>query len=240
MRFDCTRTYFWHCFSLVLDNPEITHLSVIDGSEIVENNPAIIQCKVESYPLSKVDWTYEDKTLNEGNNLVLQSNYTIQRAKCVDTGFYMCTATNIINMESYSDKKVVQLSVRCKYIILTFISSIKHKRQIYYTTLDLSFAHVTYFIEVPTCSIVFLVIRLSRDEQVHLLSRNWQQNLISLESNIYSFNPFRVTFQRKLDAFVTNIIAITKICRNILRLRWHEHIYPISYKSVKYYWREHE
>lgn len=133
MRFDCTRTYFWYYFFLVLDNPEITHLSVIDSNEIVENNTAIIQCKVESNPLSKVEWTFENKTLNEGNHDVLQSNYTIQRAKCVDTGFYMCTATNIINMESYSDKRVVQLSVRCKYIILTFFSSIKHNRQIYYT-----------------------------------------------------------------------------------------------------------
>ena len=85
---------------------------------------------MESNPLSKVDWIYEDKTLNEGNHDVLQSNYTIQRAKCVDAGFYMCTATNIINMESYSDKRIVQLSVKCKYIMLTFFSSIKHSRQI--------------------------------------------------------------------------------------------------------------
>lgn len=133
MRFDCTRIYFWYYFFLVLDNPEITHLSVIDSNEIVENNTAILQCKVESNPLSKMEWTFENKTLNVGNHGVLQSNYTIQRAKCVDTGFYMCTATNIINMKSYSDKRVVQLSVRCKYIILTFFSSIKHNRQIYYT-----------------------------------------------------------------------------------------------------------
>jgi hypothetical protein len=95
-------------------------LSVIDGNEIVENDTAIVQCKVESNPLSKMEWTFENKTLNEGNHDALQSNYTIQRAKCVDTGLYMCTATNIINMESYSDKRVVQLSVKCKYIILTF------------------------------------------------------------------------------------------------------------------------
>ena len=74
---------------------------------------------MESKPLSKVEWTFENKTLNQGNHGVLQSNYTIQKAKCVDTGFYMCTATNIINMKSYSDKRVVQLSVKCKYIILT-------------------------------------------------------------------------------------------------------------------------
>ena len=92
-------------------------MSVIDGNEIVENNTAIIQCKVESNPLSKVEWTFENKTIGDGNYGVLQSNYTIQKAKCVDTGFYMCTATNIINMESYSDKRVVQLSVKCKYII---------------------------------------------------------------------------------------------------------------------------
>ena len=148
MRFDCTRTYFWYYFFLVLDNSEITHLSVIDGNEIVENETAIIRCKVESNPLSKVDWTFENKTLNEGDHGVLQSNYTIQRAKCVDTGFYMCTATNIINMKSYSDKRVLQLSVRCKYIILTLFSSIKHNRHIYYTLSDVSFAHGTYFIEV--------------------------------------------------------------------------------------------
>ena len=204
---------------------------------------------MESNPLSKVEWTFENKTLNEGNHGVLQSNYTIQRAKCVDTGLYMCTATNIINMERYSDKRVVQLSVKCKYILLTFFCSIKHKRQIYYTPSELFFAHGTYFIEVPTrnsftnirfLGIVFPVFRLSRRKQVHLKSTNWLQNLISLENNIYSFNPFHVIFQRRLDAFVTNIIAITKICRNILRLRWHEHIYPVSYKYVKYYWRELE
>ena len=74
---------------------------------------------MESNPLSKMEWTFKNKTLNEGNHGVLQSNYTIQRAKCVDTGIYMCTATNIINMESHSDKRVVQLSVKCKYIMLT-------------------------------------------------------------------------------------------------------------------------
>jgi hypothetical protein len=103
---------------------------VIDGDEIVENNTATMQCKVESNPLSKVEWTFENKTLNEGNHDVLQSNYTIQKAKCVDTGFYMCRASNIINKDSYSDKRVVQLSVKCKYIMLTFFSSIKHSRQI--------------------------------------------------------------------------------------------------------------
>jgi hypothetical protein len=87
---------------------------------MVENDTAIVQCKVESNPLSKMEWTFENKTLNEGNHGVLQSNYTIQRVKCVDTGLYMCTATNIINMKSYSDKRVVQLSVKCKYILLTF------------------------------------------------------------------------------------------------------------------------
>ena len=76
---------------------------------------------MESNPLSMVEWTFKNKTLNDGNHGVLQSNYTIQRAKCVDTGFYMCIATNIINMESYSDKHVVQLSVKCKYIILTSV-----------------------------------------------------------------------------------------------------------------------
>ena len=84
------RTYFCYNFFLVLDNPEITHLSVIDSNEIIENNTAIIQCKVESNPLSNVEWTFENKTLNEGNHDVLQSNYTIQRAKCVDTGFFIC------------------------------------------------------------------------------------------------------------------------------------------------------
>ena len=103
---------------------------MIDRNEIVENDTVTIQCKVESNPLPKMEWTFENKTLNEGNHDVLQSNFTIQRAKCVDTGFYMCTATNIINMGSYSDKRVVQLSVKCKYIILTFFSSIKQDRQI--------------------------------------------------------------------------------------------------------------
>ena len=104
--------------SFVLDNPEITHLSVIDGNKILENNTAIIQCRVESNPLSNVEWTFKNQTVYTDNS-VLQSNYTIQRAKCVDTGFYMCTATNILHMESYSDKRVVQLSVKCKYIMLT-------------------------------------------------------------------------------------------------------------------------
>lgn len=121
MRFDCKITFFLYYFFLVSDNPAITLLSVINGSEIVENDTAIVQCIVESNPLSKIEWTFENKTLNEDNHGVLQSNYTILGAKCVDTGFYMCTATNIINMESYSDKNVVHLSVKCKYIILTSV-----------------------------------------------------------------------------------------------------------------------
>ena len=112
---------FGYCFFLVVDNPAITQLSVIDGNEIVENNTAIIQWNVGSYPLSKVEWTFENKTLNEGNHGVLQSNYAILMAKCIDTGFYMCTATNIIDMERYSDKRAVQLSVKCKYITLTSV-----------------------------------------------------------------------------------------------------------------------
>ena len=104
-------------------------MSVIDGSEI-ENNTAIIQCKVQSNPLSKVEWTFNNDTVYKDISGVSQSNYTIQRAKCVDTGFYMCTATNIINMENYSDKKVLQLSIKCKYIMLTSFSSIKYSRKI--------------------------------------------------------------------------------------------------------------
>ena len=105
-------------FFLGLDNPEIVLLSVIDGNEIVEHETATIQCKVESNPLSNVEWTFKNETVYKDNSGVFQSNYTIQRAKCEDTGLYMCTATNIINMESYSVKRVVQLSVKCKYIIL--------------------------------------------------------------------------------------------------------------------------
>ena len=93
----------------------------MDGNGLVENETATIQYKVQSNPLSKVGWSFRNDTLNEGNHGVIQSNYTIKRAKCVDTGFYMCTATNIINMKSYSDKRVVQLSVKCKYMILTSV-----------------------------------------------------------------------------------------------------------------------
>lgn len=105
-------------FFSVLDNPEIVFLSVIDTNEIVEHETATIQCIVESNPLSNVEWTFKNDTVYKDTSGVFKSNYTIQRAKCVDTGMYMCTATNIINMESYSDKQVVQLSVKCKYILL--------------------------------------------------------------------------------------------------------------------------
>jgi hypothetical protein len=76
---------------------------------------------VESNPLSKVEWSFKNDTVYKGNSNVIHGNYTIQRAKCVDTGFYMCTATNIINITSYSDHTVVQLSIKCKYIILTSV-----------------------------------------------------------------------------------------------------------------------
>ena len=79
---------------------------------------------MESNPLSVVEWTFENDMVYKDNSGVRQSNYTILRAKCVDTGFYMCTATNNINMESYNNKKVVQLSVKCKYIMLTFCKQI--------------------------------------------------------------------------------------------------------------------
>jgi hypothetical protein len=97
---------------------------------------------VESNPLSEVEWTFENKTLNEGNHGVLQSNYTILRAKCVDTGFYMCTATNIINMESYSDKRVVQLSVKCKYIVFT--SVLLNVADRYNMTLQICSLHIVF------------------------------------------------------------------------------------------------
>ena len=129
----CDLTAREHSFDisfLSLDNPEIVLVSVIDGNDIVEHDTATLQCKLESNPLSNVEWTFNNDTVYKDSHGVLQSNYTIQRAKCVDTGFYTCTATNVINMESYSDKRVVQLSVKCKYIMLTFFSSMKHSRKI--------------------------------------------------------------------------------------------------------------
>jgi hypothetical protein len=75
-----------------------THLAVIDGNEIVENNTAIIQCKVECIPLSKVEWSFKNDTVIELMSiLVLTFNWKLNNFFVAVTFhvYNVCCSTHI-------------------------------------------------------------------------------------------------------------------------------------------------
>ncbi|KAL3837259.1 hypothetical protein ACJMK2_022627 [Sinanodonta woodiana] len=90
---------------------EIVNLTAKDSNVVNENSSASFQCYVESNPLPTVTWA------KEGNNTVLitetgviQSQFRIESAQCIDMGNYSCTAYNGIGS---AVKETVQLFVKC-------------------------------------------------------------------------------------------------------------------------------
>ena len=102
----------------MLDKPSELRLKIHKSNTVNESESAIFQGNVDSNPASKITWTStrSGKVLQTDSN-VLQSNYTIDRAKCTQTGTYMCQATNTFNGVMGIANKTIDLYVLCKLVI---------------------------------------------------------------------------------------------------------------------------
>ena len=101
----------------MLDKPSDLRLEIHKSNTVNESESAIFQCSVDSNPASNITWTStrSGKVLQTDPNL-LQSNYTINRAKCTQTGTYMCQATNTFNGEMGMGYTTIDLYVLCKLV----------------------------------------------------------------------------------------------------------------------------
>ena len=101
----------------MLDKPSDLRLEIYKSNTVNESESAIFQCNVDSNLASKITWTSigTGKVLQTDPN-VLQSNYTINRAKCTQTGSYMCHATNTFNGVMGMANKTIDLYVLCKLV----------------------------------------------------------------------------------------------------------------------------
>jgi hypothetical protein len=92
-------------------------LELHKSNTVNESESAIFQCNVESNPASKITWTLtrSGRVLQTDHN-VLQSNYIINRAKCTQTGTYMCQATNTFNGDMGMANKTIDFYVLCKLV----------------------------------------------------------------------------------------------------------------------------
>ena len=92
-------------------------MEIHKSNTVNESESAICQCDVDSNPASNITWTStrSGKVLQTDHN-VLQSNYTISRAKCTQTGAYMCQATNTFNGVMGMANKTIDLYVLCKLV----------------------------------------------------------------------------------------------------------------------------
>ena len=102
---------------LLLDKPSDLRMEIHTRNTVNESESAIFQCNVDSNPASNITWTStrSGKVL-QTNHSVLQSNYTINRAKCTQTGTYMCQATNTFNGEMVMTYKTTDFNVLCKLV----------------------------------------------------------------------------------------------------------------------------
>ena len=102
---------------LLSDKPSDIRMEIHNNSIVNEYESAIFQCNVDSNPASNITWTLtrSGKVLQTEHS-VLQSNYTINRAKCTQTGAYMCQATNTFNGVMEIANKTIDFYVVCKLV----------------------------------------------------------------------------------------------------------------------------
>ena len=101
----------------MLDKPSDLRLEIHKSSTVNESESANFQCNVDSNPASNIRWTStrSGKVLQTDPN-VIQSNYTINRANCKQTGTYMCQATNTFNGNMGMANKTIDFHVLCKLV----------------------------------------------------------------------------------------------------------------------------
>jgi hypothetical protein len=102
---------------LLLDKPSDLRLEMHKSNTVNESESAIFQCDVDSNPASNIKWTStrSGKVL-QTDYTVLQSNYTINRAKCTQAGAYMCQTTNTFDGVMGMANKTIDLYVLCKLV----------------------------------------------------------------------------------------------------------------------------
>ena len=101
----------------MLDKPSELRLQIHKSNTVNESESAVFQCNVDSNPASNIAWTStRSGQVLQTDHSVLQSNYTINRAKCTQTGTYMCRATNTFNGEMGMAYKTIDLYVLCKLV----------------------------------------------------------------------------------------------------------------------------
>ena len=101
----------------MLDKPSDLRLIIHKISTVNESESAIFQCNIDSNPASNITWTSTRfGQVLQTDHSVLQSNYTINRTKCKQTGTYMCQATNTFNGVMGMANKTIDLYVLCKLV----------------------------------------------------------------------------------------------------------------------------
>ena len=102
---------------LLLDKPSDLRLEIHKSNTVNESESAVFQCNVDSSPTSNITWTSNRSgQVLQTDHSVLQSNYTIDRANCKQTGTYMCQATNTFNGEMGMADTTIDLFVLCKLV----------------------------------------------------------------------------------------------------------------------------
>ena len=107
----------YNIYFLLLDKPSDLRLEIYKTNTVNESESAIFRCNVDSNPASNITWTLTrtGKVLQTDHS-VIQSSYIIDRAKCTQTGTYMCQATNTFNGVMGMANKTIDLYVLCKLV----------------------------------------------------------------------------------------------------------------------------
>lgn len=75
-----------------------------------------LQCGVDSNPVPDIQWTYSvTNIILQTDEHVYESNYTIPKTNCLQTGSYRCQASNVIDKILVKAQEEIILYVLCKY-----------------------------------------------------------------------------------------------------------------------------
>ena len=101
---------------------------LLNSTIVREGNTSTITCEALGYPPPTIVWSRTNGTLSDrvsvsdsvsvptgyGNITKVGVNLTIANASREDTGVYMCSVNNSVG----SDKRNVNITVQCKFIVL--------------------------------------------------------------------------------------------------------------------------
>lgn len=97
-------------FSFILLDKPVISKTAFQNAYVQENNKAVLQCRVDSQPLS--DMTIEfNSSILFNQSLLNAKDYTISKSECLHTGTYICKAKNFVG----GALRFTSLFVYCKY-----------------------------------------------------------------------------------------------------------------------------